>query len=803
MFRITLKMAWRNALKNKFYFWISLCSLVLGITAFLLISIWAKDELSYDKSFFSASNTYRLESMLRSSDGSMEAVSTNGWPVGKALEANFPEIEKVTYASIARPIIKHKEAYYNENALMADQSFIEVIGLPLLQGNRALALEQPYSVALSKTSAIKYFGNDNPVGKTLFIQDTIPYQVTAVFQDIPEHSHLQFNMLLSFSSKCANDPGFCEEQFSTGWFNLNVYNYVKVSSNANLEKLEAKIRGIVQIYGKNEVEKYGYQSFLSLRSFSDIYLHSNMATGFGPVGSYKMVKLYIGIALFVLLMASFNFINLTTVRSMDRAREIGVQKLLGNVRSRLIGQFLMETGLLCVFALIISLLLMISLLPAFNDIADKNFTLPLLLAPANLLIILGVLVVLIPLAGFYPALVLSGYEPIQVLKGKFSHSVSGTLLRKVLVTFQIVLSVSFMISILVIWKQISFMRQQDLGFEKENIMLVDLQKLPWGLRHQQATAAKNALLSISGVTHVTSSNAVPGVSGWDGQFAYPEGMQKDKGVSIEFIPADADYIKTIGLSIVAGRDFIKGNEADVKGGFIINESAARVFGWGSAQNAIGKKLSTSGIEGTVVGVVKDYHQHGLQRKIGGLVLSPVEYINFFAIRYNGQNFKGLSTQVQQALNPFYGGYTMENRWMNEFFEQQYNREEKFRQHIGIAAIVSVIICCLGLLGLSVYTARQKSKEVSIRKVLGASVSGLVVYLSRELLLLSLVAMTIAIPLTWWVMQQWLTNFAYRTPMNWWLFAMAGGIVLFITLFTISFQAIKTAIANPVKSLRTE
>jgi len=289
---------------------------------------------------------------------------------------------------------------------------------------------------------------------------------------------------------------------------------------------------------------------------------------------------------------------------------------------------------------------MISLLPAFNDIADKNFTLPLLLAPANLLIILGVLVVLIPLAGFYPALVLSGYEPIQVLKGKFSHSVSGTLLRKVLVTFQIVLSVSFMISILVIWKQISFMRQQDLGFEKENIMLVDLQKLPWGLRHQQATAAKNALLSISGVTHVTSSNAVPGVSGWDGQFAYPEGMQKDKGVSIEFIPADADYIKTIGLSIVAGRDFIKGNEADVKGGFIINESAARVFGWGSAQNAIGKKLSTSGIEGTVVGVVKDYHQHGLQRKIGGLVLSPVEYINFFAVRYNGKNFKELSTQVQ-------------------------------------------------------------------------------------------------------------------------------------------------------------
>lgn len=803
MWNITLKMVWRSALKNKFYVWISLCSLVLGITGFLLISIWAKDELSYDKAFFSAANTYRVESLLKNSDGNLDELSTTGWPVGRALAAKFPEIEKVTYARNARPIIKHNDTYFNEHALMADNAFMDVVGLPLLQGKSAVALEHPYSVAISESSAKKYFGSDNPVGKTLFIQDTIPYNVTAVFRDIPKNSHLRFEMLLSFSSACADDPVFCEEQFATGWFNMNVYNYVKLGKEVSPEKLAGKIRDIVQVYGKSEVDKYGYQCFLSLRSFSDIYLHSNMSTGFGDVGSYKMVKLYMGIALFLLLIASFNFINLTTVRSMDRAREIGVQKVLGNVRCRLIGQFLTETGLLCVIAFIISLFVMVALLPTFNEITDKTFTLPLIFSPGNLLLMLGVLVILIPLAGFYPSVVLSAYEPIQVLKGKFSRSVSGTLLRKVLVTFQILLSVGFIVSILVIWKQISFMRQQDLGFEKENIMLVDIEKLPWELRHRMAGAAKNALLSIPGVTHVSSANAVPGRSGWDGQFAYPEGMPKDKGVSIEFIPADENYVKTIGLTIVAGRDFVKGNEADVKGGLIINVAAAKVFGWGSAQNAIGKKLSTSGIDGTVVGVVKDYHQHGLQRKIGCVVLSQVNYINLLAIRYNGQQPKELTEQVRKTLNAFFKGYTLEINWMNEYFEQQYHSEEKLSQHIEIAAIISLIICCLGLFGISVHTARQMAKEISIRKVLGASASGIVMYLSKELIMLTIVAMFIAIPITWWAMQQWLDNFAYRTQLSWWLFALAGVAVLLTTIFTISFQAVKAAIANPVKSLRSE
>jgi len=803
MWSITLKMAWRSALKNKFYVGISLCSLVLGITAFLLMSIWAKDELSYDKSFFSASDTYRVEGVLQSPDGNLDELSTIGWPVGKALATHFPEIEKVSYVRTARPIIKHKDAYFNENALMADNAFIDVVGLPLLQGNPNGALEQPFSIAISESSAKKYFGNVSPLGKTMFIQDTIPYTVTAVFCDVPQNSHLRFDMLLSFSSACAEDPAFCDEQFATGWFNMNVYNYVKLNNTATPEKFNSKIRDIVQLYGKSEVEKYGYKCYLNLRPFSDIYLHSNMPTGFGEVGSYKMVKLYIGIALFVLLIASFNFINLTTVRSMDRARVIGVQKVLGNIRRRLIAQFLTETGLLCVFSFGISLVLMFFLLPTFNEITGKTLTLPILFSSGNLLLMLGVLILLIPLAGFYPALVLSAYEPIQVLKGKFSRSVSGNFLRKVLVTFQILLSVGFIVSILVIWKQISYMRQQDLGFEKQNVLLVDLEKLPWGLRHQQAGAAKNALLSILGVTHVTSANAVPGRSGWDGQFAYAEGMPKEKGVSIEFIPVDDDYVKTIGLTLIAGRDFVKGSEADVKGGLIINEAAVRVFGWGNAQNAIGKKLSTSGIDGQVLGVVKDYHQHGLQRKIGGVVFSPVEFINLFAIRYDGQQHRELSAQVQKALHPFFKGYTMEMQWMNEYFDKQYRNEERLSKHIEIAAFISLIICCLGLLGISVYTAQQKAKEISIRKVLGASASGIVLFLSKELVILTILAMVIAIPVTWWAMQQWLGNFAYRTQMSWWLFAFAGLVVLFIAFLTISFQAIKAAIANPVKSLRTE
>jgi putative ABC transport system permease protein len=803
MFRMIFKMAWRNALKNKTYVFICLLSLVLGITCFFFIGIWAKDELSHDKSFFAAKNTYRIESVLQGTDGALDEISANGWPVGKVLQDNFPEVEKISYARDWMPVLKLNENYFNEDALFADKNFVEVIGLPLQSGNPATALEQPYSMLISGELSKKLFGTDNPMGKTIFIQDTIPYTVTGVFENLPANTHLRFNLLASFSSLCASEAGFCEDQFATGWFNINVYNYVKLKAEVNPENFQAKIKDVVQVYGRSEVEKYGYKCFLNLRPFSEIYLHSNLVTGFGKVGDYKMVKLYIGIGIFVLLIAAFNFINLSTVRSMDRAREIGIQKVLGNVRKRLIGQFLTETGLLCLLAVFISFVTMIILLPNFNQLSGKTFTIPDLFAPGNLFIMLGVLLIMIPLAGFYPALILSAYEPIQVLKGKFSRSVSGTMLRKVLVTFQILLSIGFIVSILVIWNQLSYMRQQDLGFSKENIMLVDVEKLPWQMRHEKAGAIKTALLTIPGVTNVTSSNAVPGRSGWDGQFAYAEGMPKDKGISIEFIPVDDNFIKTIGLTIVAGRDFIKGSEADVKSGLIINESAARVFGWGSAQNAIGKKLSTSGIDGTVVGVIKDYHQHGLRRKIGGVVLSPVSFINLFAIRYDGGDKNNLMQRVKEVMNPFFKGYQLEMRWMDDYFQRQYQQEENFRSHIEIAAVISLIICCLGLLGLSVYTAQQRAKEISIRKVLGSSAASIIVFLSKELVVLGFIAMVIAVPLTYWVMNQWLENFAYRMDIGWWIFAVAGLVVLTLAFVTISYQALKAAFTNPIKHLRTE
>jgi putative ABC transport system permease protein len=803
MFKLTLKMAWRYALKSKSFVVICLLSLILGITCFSFIGLWAKDELNHDRTFFAAENTYRLESVLQEPDGTMNDISANGWPVGKVLSENFPEVDKVTYARDWMPVLKQNGSYFNEDALLADNNFVDVVGLPLVSGNPVTALEQPYSLLISEDLSRKFFGNENAMGKTIFIQDTIPYTVTGVFSNLPANTHLRFNLLASFSSICSSDPGFCEEQFTTGWFNINVYNYVKLREGIERDAFEAKIKDIVQVYGKAEVEKYGYKSFLRLRPFSEIYLHSNLVTGFGKVGDYKLVKLYIGIAIFVLLIAAFNFINLSTIRSMDRAREIGIQKVLGNVKKRLMGQFLMETALLCVVAVLISFLLMLLLLPGFNQIIGKSFERSDLFAPGNLLILVGVLLVMVPLAGFYPALILAGYEPIHVLKGKFSRSVSGTNLRKVLVTFQIFLSIGFIVGILVIWKQIAYMGKQNLGFAKDNLMVVDVEKLPWQMRHEKSGAIKDALLKIPGVTGVTSTNAVPGRSGWDGQFAYAEGMPKDKGVSIEFIPADDDFIKTIGLQLVAGRDFIKGSEADVQSGLIINESAVRVFGWGTPENALGKKLSTSGIDGTVVGVVKDYHQHGLKRKIGGVVLSPVSFINLFAIRYEGKDNKNLMQQVNLAMKPFFMGYQLDMRWMDEYFQQQYQREEKFKSHIEIAAVISLIICCLGLFGLSVFTAQQKAKEISIRKVLGSSASNIIFYLSKELVLLACIAMGIAVPITYWVMNNWLENFAYRTDISWWVFVVAGGAVLLIAFATISFQALKAAFTNPIKYLRTE
>lgn len=803
MLKTYFKIAWRKALRNRSFTAISLGSLVLGITLFFLISLWVKDELSYDASFASQEQVCRLESDLISPDGKESKNSSVGWPIGKTLKAQYPEIEALTYLRDWRPVVKMKEDRFFEYALYADESFFSVFNYPLAEGDAATALQQPYSVVLTQTLKEKYFGKEPALGKTIMIYDTVPFKVTGVFAELPSNTHLRFDMLGSFASGCSLSPGSCEEEFAKGWFDINVYNYVRLKKGTPVAATSAKIRNLVQVAGKEAVTQSGFKATLSLRPISDIYLYSDMPTARGPVGNIKTIRLFLAIGIFILLIACLNFINLSTARSIERAKEIGIQKVLGNNRPKLIAQFLTEAAVLCSIAALLSIILTVALLPLFNTFTGKSFVVSSLLSPGNLLLLSGIIVVLVPLAGFYPAWILSSFKPIKVLKGSFSHSSSGTLLRKSLVVLQFIISAGFIMCTVIMWQQMKYMQGQDLGFDKNKMLVIDINKLPWGMRHDKAQLFKTELLRKNGMRAMTAAGAVPGRSGWNGQFAYPEGKSKEEALVVEYITTDHEYVKTIGLPLVAGRDFLPNSEADTRESFLINETAVKEFGWGTPQQALGRKLSTSGKDGIVVGVLKDYHQHGLQSHIQSVVLSPVGYYSLYAVRYDGITPSQAITNLESTWKDVFKGYPLEYRFLDEDYQRQYSKEDKLQSFFGLAAGLSVLIGCLGLLGLIIYTAQKRIREIGIRKVLGAGIANIMTMLSADLLKLVGIAIVLAIPIAWWTMHNWLHQFAYRITISWWVFAASAGIAITIALFTISFQALKAALMNPVKSLRSE
>ena len=803
MFRNYFKTAYRSVLANGSYSLISLGSLVLGITLFFFITIWVKNEMSYDADYANGNSVFRIETITQMQDGQKSNYQTVGWPVGKSLTAKYPEIESLVYMRDWSPVINKDGNHFYEDALYADENFFHVMNFKLAEGNAATALKEPYSVVISETLAGKYFGNKDAVGKVIMINDTLQYKITGVLAGNIFPSHLKFDMIGSLATYYSMYPDDTKAEFTSGWFDLNMYNYVRLKKGVSAEGFESKMRDLVLRDGKEAVLATGFKPQLSLRPVSDIYLYSGMPTGRGAVSNIQTVKLFLLIGIFILLIACLNFINLTTAKSVDRAREIGIKKVLGSNRKKLIFQFLTETGLLCITASVISLLLMAGLLNVFNAFTGKAFALADLFSAGNLLLMLGIITVLIPVSGLYPAFVLSAFKPVSVLKGKFSHSSSGILLRKGLVVTQFVISAAFIMGTIVVWKQMQYMQQQDLGFDNDKIILVDVGKVPWALRHEKAPLLKTSLLGNTGVQSVTACNAVPGRSGWSSQFAYPEGKPQDAGIIVEYIPVDDDYAKTLGLQFVSGRDFMHESKTDEDEGLIINEAAVKTFGWNSAADAIGKKLSTSGKEGRVIGVLKNYHQHGLQEEIKPVVLGVANYVNVVAIRYSGIAPGQLITKVQNAWNEVYKGYSMQYSFMDEDFQKQYQKELKLQQFFGLAAALSIVIACMGLFGRAIFTAQKRTKEIGVRKVLGAGVADIVMLLSKDFLKLVTAAVVIAIPVAWIAMNRWLEDFAYRVSINAGVFLAAGFVAVLIALLTVSFRAVKAAVANPVKSLRTE
>jgi putative ABC transport system permease protein len=626
--------------------------------------------------------------------------------------------------------------------------------------------------------------------------------VTGVMKNIPSNSHLQADMIISFSTYEAISSDF---SYESGWGNINMHNYLLLKEGADFNLFASKAKDIYMTRAGEMLKNWGVSAYVQLEPFEDIYLKTKSGNSMGPLGSMDRIYLVSGIALFVILLACINFINLSTARSVYRAREVGLRKVVGSSRKGLIAQFLSESFVLTILSLLIAFLLVGISLPFFNQVIGKNY---LLISLSNSSIIIGVIILVVMislLAGYYPALVMSALKPVEVLKGKMQTSYRGVQLRRALVVFQFVISVGLVTGTWIVLDQLDYMQKQTLGFDKDEIFILNAARVRSSNAYAFETF-KSQLRDLAMVNDVTYTNAIPGHQGWAGQVAYPEGKTGDDAISVEYMAIDEKYIDVLGLQLIAGRGFDLQREKDLNDGLILNEQAVADFGWASPEEAIGKRItSPSGSPaGEVIGVVKDYHQLGLQQKIGPMTMDYAPQNSYlYAIKYKAADTQQLISSLNDLWTKTFPGYDFDYFFLDQDFENQYQAETKLANVFAAFASITMVIAMIGLLGLVSFMVVARTKEIGVRKILGADVFSITRLLSKEFLLLVLIANAIAFPLTWYLASEWLKTFAFRMTINPLLFVGTMTLALSITLVVVSLQTIKAALTDPVKSLRYE
>ena len=806
-----LKIAFRSILKFKAYSFINLFGLGLGLTSAILILIYVLDELSFDKFHTNREKIYRVGTdMTDVNTGALNgSVEANGWPVGKLLLQDFPEVEQVTYIANASNLqVNHDTKRFDERIFFASPEFLDIFTFPLSSGNPETVLVKPYSLVLTETIAKKYFGSEDALGKTLVLADTIPFVVTGVMKDIPKQSHMQFGMLISFATYETMNSWF---SYDGGWGNLNVRNYITLKDGADREAFFTKAKDLYMTYVKEEMKSWGMYMYVKFEPLSQIYLRTTRGNGMGPLGSMDRVYVVSGIAFFVVLLACINFINLSTARSTYRAKEVGLRKVSGSTRRSLIKQFLSESLLLSLLAFVIALALIGLVLPLFNQLVGKDYSLLSLTHPMVITGVASLLLGITLLAGYYPAWVMSGLRPAEVLKGNHKTSSRGVQLRRVLVVIQFMISASLIICTLVVIDQLDFMQNRDLGFSGRQVLVLDMDRVTdrggsGGFRKVPTDVFKNELEQFTSIESVSFTNAVPGRPGWVGQWAHAEERHEEGSIGMEYMTIDEDYLKTLGLSIIAGRNFDLNRISELEDGLIINETAVVKLGWENPENAIGKRIDSPSKHpaGEVIGVVRDYHEFGLQREIYPMAMdyNPTRS-RYFAIRFKTTGTADFVTNLEKLWKKYFDGYEFKYFFLDENFERQYQSEQKLAKVFTTFSVITILIASIGLIGLVSFMVVTKTKEIGIRKILGAGVFNITRMLSKEFMILTLVANAIACPLAWYFMSQWLEKFAYRTTIGFELFAFTFIFGLLATFITVSFQTIRAAMADPVKSLRYE
>jgi len=796
MLKNYFKVAVRNLLHNKFFSSINIMGLAVGMTACFLIFQYVRYESSYDSFHTKADRIYRVVTDAVTSAKTIHGGVTTP-PVGIYLKKDFPEVEDaVRFTRDGFLVTKGSVKFQEKSAVLADSSLFRIFDFPLVAGDRNTALKEPMSIVLSETAAKKYFGASNPLGQhVLLTGGAIDATVTGIMKDIPENSQIQTDMFVSLSS-WERIYGISNQD--SLWSTAHqYYTYILLRPHTDVSALEKKLPAFMEFHRGAEARKLQLFETLLLEPLRAVYLRSTR-DGFIAGGNIRNVYIFSIIAVFILVIAAVNFVNLTTARSTIRAKEVGVRKVVGAARSQLARQFIGESVIICWMAFLMTLLLGSLLMPWFNHLAGKQVSPHFLSRPTDAAILFLLSSFIGIIAGIYPSLVLSSFKAISVLKGRFATSKQGLLLRKGLVVFQFTISIVLILGTIVIFRQLRYMRNQDLGFNKDQEMIIETNF------DKNQDVFKQSLSSIPGVVSSVYSSGVPG--GGFGQ-VYTElenrsGEMQKTIVDRYFV--DFDFIPQYDLKVVAGRAFSKGLSADSTQAMMINESALGLLGYHSPQEALGRKWTQRGNHGTIIGVCKDFHYKGLIEEIHPLVLRVnTREFNTISIKMSTAHLPETLRAIESNWNKAIPNRPFEFTFLNELFDKQYKSEDRFGNLFLNFAVLAIFISCLGVLGLASYSTVQRTKEIGVRKVLGASVGNIVRLLSTDFIRLVLLAFLIASPLGWYAMHTWLNGFAYRTSLSWQVFALAGGVSLSIVLMTISYQAIKAAVANPVKSLRTE
>lgn len=810
MIRNYFKIAWRNLLKNKGFTAINIIGLSLGIGCFIIISMFVIDELSYDRYNKKVDRIYRINSDIIFGGTEMNmAVSAD--PMGETLKNDYPEVEQYVrlYASSGSKLIKKGNEFIIEDAVShADSTLFDVFTLPAIIGDTKTALNEPNTVVLTETSANRYFGSpEAAIGEMLETNDNEKtlYKVTAIIKDIPKNSHFHFDFFFSMDNVDYDFGNYLSHNFHTYILLKEGTDYKKFNTNFKeiIEKyLIPQATQFMNIKSMDDFEKAGNRLEYSLYPLSDIHLRSSRNVELDANGNIQYVYIFSAAALFILLIACINFMNLTTARSSGRAKEVGIRKVLGTERTSLIWQFLTESTLIAIFALVISLIFVWLSLDWFNGMSGKEILISSLLSPKLLIFIIVLPFAVGLLAGIYPAFFLSSFQPITVLKGKLGTGHKKNTLRNFLVVFQFATSIILIVGTIVIYKQIDYIQSANVGFNKDQVVVVGNSGLPIEVRNslkneiEQLTEVKSA--SFAGYLPVESSSRS------DTTFSTESVMTESNGFNMQYWNIDYDYLKTIGMQIKDGRDFSREFGSDSTA-LIVNETAAKLAGY---DNPIGKKLYTNDGNNnvtayTIVGVVKNFNYDSLRENVGALCLRLGNNSWETAYRFNTTDIGGLMSKIENKYKAAAPGMPFKYEFLDEAFENMYQQERRVGTVAFAFALLAIIIACLGLFGLATYIAEQRTKEIGIRRVLGASVSSIVGMLSKDFVKLVLLAFLIATPIAWWFMNKWLQDFAYRVDLSWWIFAVTGIVAMLIALITLSFQAIRAAIANPVDSLKTE